>query len=1154
MISEPSAVSKRPNNVKADTKLNITIPMKRAAHIENISNFVGESGTEPLKNATSSPPKVNNWTTADLEKHLKKFCPSLMDSVEKAISSLELSVFLDIQFEDKNWVCRLNIKQLGQHLIYLTSNSKNQTKGPAFVNLMGCWSRWIQVERKRLEERLIEARREPEKMNRRSSRDDGKSPRKRSHFDIPAQENIVVHVPEPSTSPGKTSTIMAEVSPPNYADSTVKSNDGEKTISQIIMPGATATVITSQSPPPPPPPPPAVNIDVEYYIRPKQESFTINLSRTTVGALLKWFENERNFGRLCAISKYISGLSSQPNQLSANRSPNVSLPLLERNSTDLLENMKKFQVGGSGQQIMSYRSSLPIYGHKTEICDLINGHQVVLLSAENGYGKSTQVANYILEQMTIDGVGSQCNVLGVVGCSLAAKSLALCVAEERGEKVSDRVAFIEGDGESAFGMKRDVFGTITFCSGEAFLEKLRDNKLLYGYSHVVIDNIEEGSLENDLILHAVSQVLDKRPELRLVLLSSLIEVEPYVQYFSKRTFNALVMAPFAINIQQYFLEDYITLLDQSLVSSKDSAKFIQEELNYQHVEGTSAENDHMPYSIVEAIIGQLCKSTPANESILVFLPSGEEISTLYRFLLEDDLLKIGYASEDNFHFVFIHSHIRSLEDVYRVDYRSALPLRKIYLCTAEAESTFPITAISHVIDTCKYRPKIVEMEGKASGGSYRWISQVECVRRSRCAGRVTGNGSYYSVMSLNRFTTLEPEPTPEVFRYSPEYVGLRTMVLLPEESLSHVLRSILHCKAFTELERLEKATKSLSRMGAVRENKITALGCVMAKLAVPPKISKLILHGLLFKCIDPVLVIAAVVLVGSPFLQGEVDTILGFDEKLTSDHITILKAYNLWWDHKSRKISRPSDAEFCAKNHLSQAILIKIAQTKQILLAALMESGLVESMGRVFNRFIETAESKDALMIFLNENSEKLKLVQALALIVLFPNLAVSSEGDWRDVQYGEQQLHIQGPTCAGRDLVDDQLVCCGYGRLSQSSPKDLVSEITRASPLALALLFTPSSALRPHMIPRPTDFYPSHFTHRLDDKIFFGYPSLNSGIVTAMLKSSLEVSMDWLYLRLDGQDRQASSPIRAFSDEEIVRFIDNIIRTNVSLFDAESY
>lgn len=83
--------------------------------------------------------------------------------------------------------------------------------------------------------------------------------------------------------------------------------------------------------------------------------------------------------------------------------------------------------------MLAARKRLPAYKMQTSILNLVNNNQVVLISGETGCGKTTQVAQFILDEAIKAGNGSMCNIICTQPRRISAISVAQRVADERGE-------------------------------------------------------------------------------------------------------------------------------------------------------------------------------------------------------------------------------------------------------------------------------------------------------------------------------------------------------------------------------------------------------------------------------------------------------------------------------------------------------------------------------------------------------------------------------------------------------------------------------------------------------------------------------------------------------------------------------------------------
>ncbi|KAL6494488.1 hypothetical protein OROGR_031288 [Orobanche gracilis] len=89
--------------------------------------------------------------------------------------------------------------------------------------------------------------------------------------------------------------------------------------------------------------------------------------------------------------------------------------------------MKKYK------DMLQSRSSLPIAEVKDDVLHLLEENNVVVISGETGCGKTTQVPQYILDNMIEAGCGGRCNIICTQPRRIAAISVAERVADERCE-------------------------------------------------------------------------------------------------------------------------------------------------------------------------------------------------------------------------------------------------------------------------------------------------------------------------------------------------------------------------------------------------------------------------------------------------------------------------------------------------------------------------------------------------------------------------------------------------------------------------------------------------------------------------------------------------------------------------------------------------
>lgn len=109
---------------------------------------------------------------------------------------------------------------------------------------------------------------------------------------------------------------------------------------------------------------------------------------------------------------------------------------MDQLSDDLLQDYRdKVNNCKELQEMFTFRKTLPVAAYRNQIMDLINDNSVIIIRGNTGCGKTTQIAQYILEDYISSGQGSLCNVCITQPRRISAISVAERIANERNEPV-----------------------------------------------------------------------------------------------------------------------------------------------------------------------------------------------------------------------------------------------------------------------------------------------------------------------------------------------------------------------------------------------------------------------------------------------------------------------------------------------------------------------------------------------------------------------------------------------------------------------------------------------------------------------------------------------------------------------------------------------
>ncbi|WP_433475270.1 helicase-related protein [Spirillospora sp. CA-142024] len=161
-------------------------------------------------------------------------------------------------------------------------------------------------------------------------------------------------------------------------------------------------------------------------------------------------------------------------------------------------------------------SDLPIAAFRDQIVTAVAENPVVIVTAETGAGKSTQVPRFLLDE-GYDIVVTQPR-------SLAAKTVAERVAHEAGTPVGGLIGFRTSDQRKQSGATRCLFTT----DGLALVRELTGARRA---SVLVLDEVHEWNLNIETLVALRKLQLEKGADFKLVLMSATLQAEELAAYF-----------------------------------------------------------------------------------------------------------------------------------------------------------------------------------------------------------------------------------------------------------------------------------------------------------------------------------------------------------------------------------------------------------------------------------------------------------------------------------------------------------------------------------------------------------------------------------------------------------------------------------------------
>ncbi|KAJ4306256.1 putative ATP-dependent RNA helicase ucp12 [Collariella sp. IMI 366227] len=674
---------------------------------------------------------------------------------------------------------------------------------------------------------------------------------------------------------------------------------------------------------------------------------------TKIYYLVSWVQENINEiierpGALRDVAAVSSAASEEPTRVvrGSRRRPRFPRPInWTPNPQSKQEFLARTQAPGY-KKMLSQRERLPAWQVRAEVIRTVSENQVTIISGETGSGKSTQSVQFILDDLYNRGLGNGANIVVTQPRRISALGLADRVAEERCTQVGHEVGYsIRGESRTSPNTK------ITFVTTGVLLRRLQTSggrvedvvASLADVSHIVVDEVHERSLDTDFLLSIIRDVLYKRRDLKLILMSATLDAASFRDYFMADRQNVTVglveIAGRTYPVQDYYLDDVIRMTGFSGGNRNDYYddgfntptgdqqtdpinKIIQKlgtRINYDLLVDT-----------VRGIDEDLASTQKAG-GILIFLPGVAEINRACNAL----------RATPSLHVLPLHASLETREQK-KVFAPPPPGKRKVVVATNVAETSITIDDIVAVIDSGRVKETSFDPANNMRKLEETWASLAACKQRRGRAGRVQA-GKCYKLYTRNLEFQMAERPDPEIRRVPLEQLCLAVRAM----GIRDISLFLSRAPTPPAATAVEGAITMLRRMGALDGDELTALGQQLAMIPADLRCGKLMVYGAIFGCLDDCVTIAAILSTKSPFLSPADKREEAKQAKMRfargdGDLLTDLRAYQEWDATMSdRSVPHRRARQWCDENFLSFPTLSDIASTRSQYYTALSEMGII---------------------------------------------------------------------------------------------------------------------------------------------------------------------------------------------------------------------
>ena len=546
--------------------------------------------------------------------------------------------------------------------------------------------------------------------------------------------------------------------------------------------------------------------------------------------------------------------------------------LIEQIEADVLKAKALYEARLAKDLYLHYPEQLPVSQQADAITAAIKQNQVVIVAGETGSGKTTQLPKICLAA----GLGRK----GLIGHTqprrLAARTVSNRIAEEMrvplGSVIGYQVRFTEQLEDTTL---------VKVMTDGILLAEIKHDKYLYKYEAIIIDEAHERSLNIDFLLGYLKHLLNKRPELKLIITSATIDVNRFSAFFNQAPVFSVSGRSYPVEViyRPAYEEDEfsLSLADQITLTINEIIDFEKEQ----------------PSSIGD---------------VLVFLPGEREIREIAKHLTEQ-------GREQNWRDTEILPLYARLSNKDQNRVFAAHPGRRIVLATNVAETSITVPGIRYVIDPGTVRISRYSYRSKIQRLPVEPVSQASANQRMGRCGRVA-EGVCFRLYSEEDFNNRPAFTDPEILRTNLASVILKMI----DSGLGKV--SDFDFIDMPDSRQWSDGYKLLQELQALdAHNKLTPAGRQMAAIPADPRLARMLITASELNCVPELLVIVSALSIQDPRerppeKQQAADQAHSRFRDVESDFVGFL---HLWHDYEQQRQNLSSNQlkRYCQKSFLS---------------------------------------------------------------------------------------------------------------------------------------------------------------------------------------------------------------------------------------------
>jgi pre-mRNA-splicing factor ATP-dependent RNA helicase DHX15/PRP43 len=609
--------------------------------------------------------------------------------------------------------------------------------------------------------------------------------------------------------------------------------------------------------------------------------------------------------------------------------------------------------------ILKTRRNLPVHAQRDEFLQLYQKSQILVFVGETGSGKTTQIPQFVL----FDDLPQKERKL--VACTqprrVAAMSVAQRVAQELDVKLGEEVGY-----SIRFEDMTSQKTCLKYMTDGMLLREAMNDHDLKRYSTIILDEAHERTLATDILMGLLKEVVVRRPDLKLIIMSATLDAQKFQRYFND--------APLlAVPGRTHPVEIFYT---------------------------PEPERDYVEAALRTVL--QIHASEPEGD-ILLFLTGEEEIEDAVRKIsLEADEM-VREADAGTMKVYPLYGTLPPAQQQRIFDPPppprgpNQRPGRKCIVATNIAETSLTIDGIVYVVDPGFSKQKVYNPRIRVESLLVSPISKASAQQRAGRAGR-TRPGKCFRLYTEPAFKKELIEQTyPEILRSN-----LSSTVL---ELKKLGIDDLVHFDFMDPPapETMMRALEELNYLACLDDDgNLTTMGRIASEFPLDPALAVMLISSPEFYCSNEILSLTALLSVPQVFVRPasarkRADEMKNLFAHPDGDHLTLLNVYHAFKSDEAQANAR----QWCHDHFLSLRAL-QSADNVRLQLKRIMEREELELMSTPFEdkKYYENIRRALVSGFFMQvakkeANGKTYTTVKDNQTVLLHPSTVLGQESEW---------------------------------------------------------------------------------------------------------------------------------------------------------------